>query len=96
MPRDRSVSVAMAAKSRPDGAASAKARTRRRAALAAKFGEAQSVKIVWKPQTMAPVDQERAESLMKLVEALDEDDDVQNVFSNADISDDVMARLNAA
>jgi YebC/PmpR family DNA-binding regulatory protein len=66
------------------------------AALAAKFGEAKSVKIVWKPQTMAPVDQEKAESLMKLVEALDEDDDVQNVFSNADISDDVMARLNAA
>ena len=66
------------------------------AVLAAKFGEAQSVKIVWKPQTMAPVDQEKAESLMKLVEALDEDDDVQNVFSNADISDDVMARLNAA
>ena len=65
-------------------------------ALAARFGEAQSVKIVWKPQTLAPVDQEKAENLMKLVEALDEDDDVQNVFSNADISDDVMARLNAA
>ena len=66
------------------------------AALAAKFGEAQSVKIVWKPQTMAPLDQEKAEGLMKLMEALDEDDDVQTVFSNADISDDVMARLNAA
>jgi YebC/PmpR family DNA-binding regulatory protein len=66
------------------------------AALAAKFGEAQSVKIVWKPQTMAPLGQEKAESLIKLVEALDEDDDVQNVFSNADISDDVMARLHAA
>jgi YebC/PmpR family DNA-binding regulatory protein len=66
------------------------------AALAAKFGEAQSVKIVWKPQTMAPLDLEKAESLIKLVEALDEDDDVQTVFSNADISDDVMARLNAA
>ena len=65
-------------------------------ALAAKFGEAQSVKIVWKPSIMAPVDQEKAESLMKLIEALDEDDDVQNVFSNADISEDVMARLNAA
>ncbi len=66
------------------------------AALAAKFGEAQSVKIVWKPQTMAPLGQEKAESLIKLVEALDEDDDVQTVFSNADISDDVMARLHAA
>jgi YebC/PmpR family DNA-binding regulatory protein len=64
------------------------------AALAAKFGDATSVKIVWKPQTMAPVDQERAESLMKLVDALDEDDDVQVVFSNADIPDDVMAKLN--
>ncbi|PZF78551.1 YebC/PmpR family DNA-binding transcriptional regulator [Aestuariivirga litoralis] len=62
-------------------------------ALAAKFGEATSVKIVWKPQTMAPVDQEKAESLMKLVDALDEDDDVQVVFSNADIPDEVMAKL---
>lgn len=62
-------------------------------ALAKNFGEATSVKIVWKPQTMAPVDQEKAESLMKLVDALDEDDDVQVVFSNADIPDEVMAKL---
>ncbi|MCA3561214.1 MAG: YebC/PmpR family DNA-binding transcriptional regulator [Aestuariivirga sp.] len=61
--------------------------------LAGKFGEAASVKIVWKPQTMAPVDQEKAESLMKLVDALDEDDDVQIVFSNAGIPDEVMAKL---
>lgn len=64
-------------------------------ALAAKFGDASSVKVVWKPQTMTPVDQEKAETLMKLVDALDEDDDVQVVFSNADIPDDVMAALNA-
>ena len=62
--------------------------------LAKTFGEATSVKVVWKPQTMAPVDQEKAESLLKLVDALDEDDDVQVVFSNADIPDDVMAKLN--
>jgi transcriptional/translational regulatory protein YebC/TACO1 len=43
---------------------------------------------------MTPVDQEKAESLMKLVDSLDEDDDVQVVFSNADIPDDVMAKLN--
>ena len=48
------------------------------------------------PISLTPVDQEKAESLMKLVDALDEDDDVQNVFSNADISDEVMAKLNAA
>ena len=63
-------------------------------ALAAKFGEAETVKIVWKPNVMAPVDFEKAETLMKLVDALDEDDDVQNVFTNADIPDDVMAKLN--
>jgi YebC/PmpR family DNA-binding regulatory protein len=64
-------------------------------ALAKGFGEATSVKVVWKPQTLAPVDQEKAETLLKLVDALDEDDDVQVVFSNADIPEDVMARLNA-
>ncbi len=63
--------------------------------LAVKFGDASSVKVVWKAQTMTPVDQEKAETLMKLVDALDEDDDVQAVFSNADIPDDVMAALNA-
>jgi transcriptional/translational regulatory protein YebC/TACO1 len=65
-------------------------------ALAARLGEPQSVKIVWKPQTMAAADQEKAESLMKLIEALEEDDDVQNVFTNVEISDEVMAKLNAA
>ncbi len=62
-------------------------------ALAAKFGDAESVKVVWKPQTLTPVDLEKAESLMKLVDGLDEDDDVQVVFSNADISDEIMAKL---
>jgi transcriptional/translational regulatory protein YebC/TACO1 len=42
---------------------------------------------------MSPLDFEKAESLMKLVDALDEDDDVQNVFTNADIPDDVMEKL---
>ncbi len=64
-------------------------------ALAAKFGDAETVKIVWKPNVMAPVGEfEKAESLMKLVDALDEDDDVQNVFTNADIPDDILAKLN--
>ncbi len=62
-------------------------------ALAVKFGEAQSVKIVWKPNVMSPLDFEKAEGLLKLVDALDEDDDVQNVFTNADIPDDVMEKL---
>ena len=65
------------------------------ASLAKKLGDAESVKIVWKPQTLAPVDLEKAETLLKLVDALDDDDDVQSVFSNADIPDDVMAKLSA-
>ena len=65
-------------------------------ALATKFGDAETVKIVWKPQTMTLVDQDKAESLMKLVDGLDDDDDVQVVFSNADISDEIMAALNEA
>jgi YebC/PmpR family DNA-binding regulatory protein len=64
-------------------------------ALAAKFGEAGSVKMVWKPNVMAPVDFEKAESLMKLIDMLDEDDDVQTVFTNADIPEDVLEKLNA-
>ena len=65
------------------------------AALVAKFGEANSVKIVWKPNVMSPLDFEKAEGLMKLIDALEEDDDVQSVFSNADIPDDVLEKLNA-
>jgi YebC/PmpR family DNA-binding regulatory protein len=63
------------------------------AALSAKFGDAESAKIVWKPNVMAPVDFEKAESLMKLVDMLDDDDDVQHVFTNADIPDDIMEKL---
>ena len=66
------------------------------AALAAKFGDAGSVKPVWKPQTLAPVDEEKTASVIKLIEALDEDDDVQNVFTNMDVPEEIMARLNAA
>ncbi len=64
--------------------------------LEAALGEADSVNVVWKPQTMTPVDEEKAESLMKLIATLDDDDDVQNVFVNFEVSDEVMARLTAA
>jgi YebC/PmpR family DNA-binding regulatory protein len=63
-------------------------------AMAAKFGDAETVKVVWKPNVMAPVAEfEKAESLMKLIDMLDEDDDVQNVFTNADIPEDIAAKL---
>lgn len=62
-------------------------------ALEETLGEAESVNIIWKPQNRTPVDEEKAGTLMKLLDTLDEDDDVQNVYSNEDISDEVMARL---
>src|SRR5262245_1128543 len=64
--------------------------------LVAKLGEAETVKVVWKPQTVTPVDEETAQSLMKLIDSLDEDDDVQNVFTNFEVSDEVMKKLTAA
>jgi len=64
--------------------------------LSTKLGNAETVKVVWKPQTVTPVDEETATTLMKLIDALDEDDDVQNVFTNFEVSDEVMKKLTAA
>jgi YebC/PmpR family DNA-binding regulatory protein len=66
------------------------------AALEQALGEPESVNIVWKPQTVTEVDEDKAATLMKLMAALDDDEDVQNVFSNFQVSDEVMARLTAA
>lgn len=65
-------------------------------ALEAALGAAESVKIVWRPKTLTALDEEKAQSLMKLLDTLEDDDDVQNVYSNSEISDDVLAKLNAA
>jgi len=65
-------------------------------ALEESLGEAESVKPLWKPQTSTEVDEEKAQSLMKLIANLEDDDDVQNVYSNFEISDEVMERLTAA
>ncbi|PVM92016.1 YebC/PmpR family DNA-binding transcriptional regulator [Caulobacter endophyticus] len=62
-------------------------------ALEAKFGEASSTKIVWKPKLLNEVTGDSVATLMKLLDALDEDDDVQNVYSSADISEEELAKL---
>jgi YebC/PmpR family DNA-binding regulatory protein len=64
-------------------------------ALEDKLGEAETVKAIWKPQNTVPVDEEKAQSLMKLIDTLEDDDDVQNVYSNFEVSDEVMAKLSA-
>jgi YebC/PmpR family DNA-binding regulatory protein len=60
------------------------------------LGEAETVKAVWVPQTTNALDEETAASMMKLLDILEEDDDVQNVYSNFEVSDETMARLTAA
>lgn len=65
--------------------------------LEAKFGAPESSALIWKPLNMHPVtDADAAGSVMKLVDALDENDDVQEVFTNMDVSDDLAAKLAAA
>ncbi|MGF7162191.1 YebC/PmpR family DNA-binding regulatory protein [Rhodoligotrophos appendicifer] len=66
------------------------------AALQDTLGEAESVRPFWRPQNGTPVDEERAQSMLKLVSSLEDDDDVQNVYSNFEVEDDVMAKLTAA
>ena len=66
------------------------------AALEAKLGEPASVKALWKPMQTTAVDEEKAASILKLVAGLEDDDDVQNVYSNFEVSDAVLARLTAA
>jgi YebC/PmpR family DNA-binding regulatory protein len=65
-------------------------------ALEARLGEAETVKTVWRPQTTVPVDEERAQTILKLIAALEDDDDVQNVYANFEVDDATMARLSAA
>ncbi|NVK33273.1 MAG: YebC/PmpR family DNA-binding transcriptional regulator [Rhodobacteraceae bacterium] len=62
-------------------------------ALEGSLGEADSVKIIWKPQNLTPVDADKAQTLMKLIDMLEDDDDVQNVYSNFDVDEETMASL---
>jgi YebC/PmpR family DNA-binding regulatory protein len=66
-----------------------------RDALEEKLGPAQSAKIEWRPQTTTPVNDENGESLVKLLDVLDDHDDVQNVYGNYELSDALMAKLAA-
>ncbi|HAC49260.1 transcriptional regulator [Sulfitobacter sp. HI0082] len=62
-------------------------------ALEAELGESESTKLIWRPVTTTEMDLENMEKLMKLVDALEEDDDVQRVTTNFEASDEVMAQL---
>lgn len=64
-------------------------------ALEAKYGEPRSAKMVWKPQNLIGIDDEKGESLLKMLEALDDNDDVQQVYANFELSDSLMEKMSA-
>ena len=62
-------------------------------ALEATLGAAESAKLAWKPQLLVEVDEANAATLLKMIDALEDDYDVQTVWGNYDVSDEVMAKL---
>ncbi len=65
-------------------------------ALTEALGEPESVKPLWKPKTTTELDAEQAEKVLRLLQALEDDDDVQNVYANFEVSDEVLRKLTAA
>ena len=61
--------------------------------LEAELGESQSTKLIWKPTTTTELDLEGMQKLMRLIDALEDDDDIQRVTSNFEASDEVMEQL---
>ncbi|HPD83792.1 MAG: YebC/PmpR family DNA-binding transcriptional regulator [Alphaproteobacteria bacterium] len=67
-----------------------------RDALEKIFGEAEKAELIWSANTMAEVNEDQASSIMNLVEMLEDNDDVQAVTTNMDVSDEIMEKLMAA
>ena len=64
-------------------------------ALEARFGEPRKAGLAWRPQNAVAVDDEAGEKLLRLIEALEDNDDVQNVYANFEISDTLVQRMSA-
>jgi YebC/PmpR family DNA-binding regulatory protein len=64
-------------------------------ALEAKFGEPRKATLTWKPQNTISVDDEQGEKLLKLIGSLEDNDDVQNVYANFEVSDSLVAKMGA-
>jgi transcriptional/translational regulatory protein YebC/TACO1 len=64
-------------------------------ALEGKFGEPRRAALLWKPQNTVALDDEAGEKVLKLIESLDDSDDVQNVYANFEVSDALVAKMSA-
>ncbi len=65
-------------------------------ALESKLGEASSVRTVWRPNLTTSVEEDNALTIMKMIAALEDDEDVQHVYANFEISEDILKKLTAA
>jgi YebC/PmpR family DNA-binding regulatory protein len=65
-------------------------------ALEGRFGESRAVRIVWRPKTETPIDEEAGQRLLRMIDALEESDDVQQVYANFEIADEILNKLTAA
>ncbi len=64
-------------------------------ALEERFGEPRAARITWRPKTDMPIDEEAGQTLLRMIDALEECDDVQDVYANFEIADEVLERLSA-
>jgi len=64
-------------------------------ALEAKFGEPRKASLLWRPQNTVALDDESGEKVLRLIESLDDSDDVQNVYANFEVSDALVAKMSA-
>ena len=64
-------------------------------ALEAKFGEPKKSKLIWRPQNNIAVDDEAGEKILRLIGSLEDNDDVQNVYANFEVSDALMQKVSA-
>ena len=59
------------------------------------YGDPEEAYLAWKPQTLTALDEDKAQTMLKLIDTLDDSDDVQRVSANFEVADDVLARLTA-
>jgi YebC/PmpR family DNA-binding regulatory protein len=64
-------------------------------ALEAKFGEPRKAALTWKPQNTVAVDDEQGEKLLRLIGSLEDNDDVQHVYANFEVSDSLVSKMSA-
>ena len=64
-------------------------------ALEGRFGEPRAARILWRPKTAVPVDEEAGQKLIRMLDELEDLDDVQDVYANFEIADEVLERLSA-